>query len=205
MGRHFILNWTVPLLIAHGSAAKFSECKLNQTALGNRPGSLFSGIVLLRIIQCKAAQLSSLLCDTIFRASLLLSALSFYLHVNTEQRCDEENNVATCSPWNPCSRQCILYIGYYWQIKNILYSKCFVVCVYNVSTLKKKTPIKCREFILFISLRTRSYTWQTRLQVTVSGRLQVNRSRADVLQTKQVSSCCSGSSPASGLEESALW
>lgn len=68
----------------------------------------------------------------------------------------------------------------------------------------KKTPIKCREFILFISLRARSYTWQTRLQVTVSGRLQVNRSRADVLQTKQVSSCCSGSSPASGLEESAL-
>lgn len=142
MGRHFIINWTVLLLIAHESAAKFSECKLIQTALGNRPGSSFSGIVLLRIIQCKAAQLSSLLCDTIFRASLLLSALSFYLHVNTEQRCDEENNVATCSPWNPCSRQCILYIGYYWQIKNILYSKCFVVCVYNVSTLVPGHSVK---------------------------------------------------------------
>lgn len=43
MGRHFILNSTVPLLIAHEPAVRFSECELNQTALGNRPRHLVLG------------------------------------------------------------------------------------------------------------------------------------------------------------------
>lgn len=59
-----------------------------------------------------------------------------------------------------------------WQIKNILYSKIFVVCVFTQSVSSRsgsKTPLNS------LCLRSRSHIWRARLRVTVSGRLLVNR------------------------------